>query len=121
MTLGARIANDLPRAVTRAARAANRKETLLIDDFATAMARRAVAGPATWLAAGTFAAFASLHARHLDLGAHAEHGVLETKFQIVANVFAALRAAALASAAGISKKVAETEEIAQDVAEIGEG
>ena len=57
-------------------------------------------------------------ARHLDVGAHAEQRFLERYFQIVAHVFAALRARPPASAR--AKKVAETEEIAQDVAEIGE-
>ena len=111
-----------PRAVAGAAGAADRKEALLVDDFAAAVAGGAGAGSAAGFAAGALAAFAALHARHLDFGAHAEHGVLEADLQIVADVLAALRASALAAAAaGVAEQVAEAEEVAQDVAEIGEG
>ena len=86
------------------------------------MAGGAGGGPAAGLAAAALAAFAALHARHLNIGAHAEHGVLETDFQIVADVLAALRARAppAAAAAALAEQVAEAEEIAEDVAEIGE-
>src|ERR1017187_8814992 len=121
LTFGARVADDLAASVARAARAANRQEALLVEHFAAAVAGGAVARPAARFAAPALAALAALHARHLDFRAHAEHGVLKAQFQIVAHVLAALRARALASAAGIAEKVAEAEEIAQDVAEIGEG
>ena len=122
VALGAGIADDLAGAVAGAAGAADGEEALLVEDFAAAVAGGAGAGSAAGFAAGTLAAFAAFHARHLDFGAHAEHGVLEADFEIVADVFAALRAGALAAAApAASEQVAEAEEIAEDVAEIGEG
>src|ERR1019366_8398382 len=120
VTFGARVADDLAASITGAARAANRQKALLVENFAAAVAGGAARGPAAGFAAGALAALAALHAGHLDIAAHAEHGILEAELQIVAYVFAALRAGAFASA-GIAEEVAEAEEIAQDVAEIGEG
>src|ERR1019366_2067017 len=122
VTFGARIADDLAAAVAGAAGAANGEDALLVEDFSAAVAGGAVGGPAAGFAAGALAALAALHARHLDFSAHAEHGVLEAEFQIVAHILAALRAGAFAPpAAGIAEEVAEAEEIAQDIAEIGKG
>src|SRR5262249_1830549 len=67
-----------------------------------------------------FTALAALHARDLDLRAHSEHGVLEGDFEVVADILAALRAGP-AAAAATAEQIAESEEVAKDVAEIGKG
>ena len=109
-----------PAAVAGAAGAADREEALLVEDLAAAVAGGAGGRAAARLAAAALAALAALHARHLDLGAHAEHRVFEADLQVVADVFAALRARAPAPPPPPAEQVAEAEEIAQDVAEIGE-
>src|ERR1019366_3449262 len=111
LTFGAGVADDLAASVASAACTANRQEALLVENFAAAMAGGAVARPAARFAAGALAALAALHTRHLDFRAHAEHGVLEAEFQIETHVFAALRARALGSAAGIAEEIAKAEEI----------
>ena len=58
-----------------------------------------VVGPLPGSRARSLAAVASLHARDLDLGGQAEHRLFEGDFQIVADVFAALRAVATRAAA----------------------
>ena len=56
-------------------------------------------------------------ARNFDLFRDAEHSFIECQIQVVPEVGAALRATTTATA---SKDVSESEDIAQDVAEIGE-
>src|SRR5579883_1550347 len=116
---GARIANDLTGAVAGAARAADGDEALLVGDLAAAVTGGAGGGAAAGLRARAVAAVASLHARHLDIGIHAENGFVEGDFEIVADVLAALRAGT--PAPGASEEIAEAKEIAENVAEIGEG
>ncbi len=82
------------------------------------MAGGAGSGAGARFGARAVAAVARLHARHLNFGAHAEDRVVELDLQVVADIFAALRAAAAAPAAGSAEQVAEAEQIAQNVAEI---
>ncbi len=55
----------------------------------------------------------------MQIGGKAAHRILKANLEIVANVFAALRAGA-AAATALSEDIAEPKEIAQNVAEIGE-
>ena len=109
-----------PRTVAGAAGAAHGKETLLIDHFAASVAGGAGGGARPGF--GALAAGSGLHCstvRHLDFRADAEDGVLEADFQIVADVFAALRPVAPPLAAA-PEQVAEAEEIAENIREIRE-
>ena len=111
------VANNLAGAGAGGTSAANAEEALLVENLAAAVAGGAGGGPAAGFRARSMAVFAGLHARHLDVGAHPEQRFFERNFQIVAHVFAALRPRPPASAP--AKQVAEAEEVAQDVAEIG--
>ena len=55
---------------------------------------------------------------NLDLGRLAERGVLEAQFEVVAQIGAALNPAAAARSA--AEEIAKAEDIAQNIAEIGE-
>src|SRR5208283_3746590 len=116
--LAAGVANDLAGAAASGTGAANAEEALLVEHLAAAVAGGAGGRPAAGLRARSMAPAAGLHPRHLDIGAHAEQRLFERNFQIVAHVLAALRARPPAASAR-AKHVAEAEEVAQDVAEIG--
>ena len=119
MALPAGIAHDLAAAVAGMAGAPHRQKTLLIEDLAAAVAGGAGGGSAARFGAGGAATVASFHARRLDLGGHAEDRVLETDLQVVAQIFAALRPVA-AAAGPAAEQIAESEEIAQNIAEVRE-
>ena len=112
--------DDLPRAVALPARAADGKNALLIENLAAAAAggthRRAGSG----LGATAFAVPAGFQPRRLNLGRQPEYGVFEVDLQVVTQILAALRTVAPPSPRLSAKQVAEAEELAQDVAEIGE-
>src|SRR6266536_5936334 len=118
--LGTRVADHLARSMARAASAADGKEALLIEDLAAAVAGGASARKGAWFGARSAAAAAGFHARNLEFRGQAEHGFLEADFEIVADVFAPLRAAAAPSATA-AKQVSKAEKVAQDVTEIAEG
>ena len=59
-------------------------------------------------------------ARNLDLGRHSAHGIFEGQFEIVAQVVAAAAARVAPARSATAEQVAEAEEVAQNVAEIGE-
>src|SRR5262249_37442782 len=100
------------------ARAPDREKALLIQDLAPAVAGGAGHASATRLGAFTLAVLARLQTRNLDFRGHSENRVLKIDLEIIAEVFAALCAAAPARAA--SEQIAQTEELTNDVAEIGE-
>ena len=78
--------------------------------------------PSTFSAPRPLAARAQIHARHLNLHAQPANGVFERHFQVIAKIFAALRAIASAAApSSTAKQVAKAEQIAENIAEIGEG
>src|SRR5205807_3185291 len=87
----ARVADNLPRAAAGSAGAPDGKEALLVENLSAAMASRAGSGSAARFGARSFTALARLHARNLNLGIQAEHRVFKTDFQIVADIFPALR------------------------------
>src|SRR5579872_3976571 len=117
--LRARPANDLAAPCALAAGAANLQETLLVNYLAAPVTHRAGHQSIVLFGAGSTTARAHIHAWHLDLHAQTANGVLQRDFQIVAEIFAALRARA-ASPPSAAKQIAESEQIAQNVAEIGE-
>src|SRR5215471_8967895 len=102
----ARIADDLSRAVARAARPANRKETLLVEDLAPAVTSRTRCRTAARFGARAVTPFAWLGTRHLDLRVQSKGSFFETDLQIVADVLAALCPAPPPSAT-LSENVAE--------------
>ena len=63
---------------------------------------------------------ACFEARLLDLGGQPEYRVLEIDLEVVAQILAALWSVAPAGPASRSEQVAKAEELAQDIAEIGE-
>ncbi len=101
---------------------ANLQEALLINHFAAPVAHGAGHQAIHFLGAASLAARAEIHARHLNLDAQPANGVFERHFQVIAQILAALRASASAGApaSGAAKQVAKAEQIAQNVAEIGE-
>ncbi len=72
------------------------------------------------LGPGSAALAALLEPRHLNIGAQAVHGVFQIDLEIVAEIFAALRARAPPAAASTAEQIAESEEVPENVAEIGE-
>src|SRR5262249_31178294 len=91
----------------------------LVHDFAASVTGRAGGRTGPGLGAFARAALALLDRGYLDFRADAEDRILEADFQIVADVFAALRAVAPLPAA--TAKIGESEDIAQDIREMGEG
>ena len=96
LALLARRADDLARSAALTTGAPHGKETLLVDDFAAAMARRARGGARAGLGAFAAAVLTKLGARQLDLGGHAENGLFELNLETVADILAALRPCAAA-------------------------
>ena len=89
------VADDLAGAAARAAGAANREETLLVEHFAAAVAGGAGAGAAARLGARRPGSGRRPPVRGTWMSAFKPNTrLLESDFQIVADVFAALRAAA---------------------------
>src|SRR6185503_17418408 len=102
-------------AVAAAAGAGHAEESLLERDLAPAAARRARAGRGAGRGPAALAGRARLGARDLDVGLGAEDRFLEAEVEVVAQVGAASRASTPAA-----ERVAEAEEVAQDVPEVRE-
>ena len=117
--LGTRVTDNPAGADAGIAGTADGEKALLVEDLAAAVAGGAGGGAAAGFGTGGVAALARLGAGHLNFGGEAEHSFFEGDLEIVADVFAALGAGAAPAAA--SEQIAETEEIAQNIAEIGEG
>ncbi len=93
---------------------------MLVDHFAPAVAHRTSHDAVVLFGAGSLAAGAEIEARHLNVHAHALHDIFQIELDVVAEIFAALSlrpGAALAA----SEQIAHAEQVAQDIAEIGEG
>src|SRR5262249_40599322 len=109
--------DDLPCSMTLTARASDAEESLLETDLTIPVARRAGGRTRAFLRAASAAFAAWFVPRYFDLLCCAERGFFERQIQIVTEVGATLYARAPAATA---KEVAETEDVAKDVAEIGE-
>ncbi len=122
LTFLARTANDLAAPAALVASSAHRKKRLLINHFALAAANGASSESVFGLGALAGAAAALFQARNLNVDRDATHGVFEIDLQVVADIVAALRARAalLTSAAGASEDVAESENVTEDVGQVGE-
>ena len=90
----------------------------MIDYFAAAAADRTCRESVIGLGAFSVAAPALLEARNLDIYGETLHRVLESDFEIVANIVATL--GAIAALARSAEHVREPENVAQDVAQIRE-
>src|SRR5580704_10748431 len=84
-------AHDLPAAAALRAGPAHAEEGLLINHFPTPAAGGAGDQPVLRLRAFSTTAHAFLQARNLNVHRKPAHGILESDFEIVANIFAALR------------------------------
>ena len=96
---GARLADHAPRAAAQAARAGDGEEALLVTQLARPAALPARLGPAAGGRAGALAGVAGFLARDLDGRLGAGKRLLEADLEVVAEVGAALRAAAPAASA----------------------
>src|SRR5215831_302614 len=68
--LATRIADDLPRAAARTARAPYGKETLLVQNLTASAASGTRGGAASWLRTSPAAASTGLHLRNLNFRGH---------------------------------------------------
>src|SRR5260370_21115309 len=114
----ATLLHDLPRALTRWARARDREKSLLIGKLAAASASLAGLNASAFFRSGAVAGFAEFLARQLDLGGYARGSFLERKRHVVSQVGATLRAASATPASAPSKQIFEAKEISEDVVEI---
>jgi hypothetical protein len=90
---------------------------LLVENFASAIARGALHHSAIWFGARTLATRAGLQSRDLQIGRQPAHGIFKADLQVIAQIFTALdsRPAPLPA----PEQIAKPEEISQDVPEIG--
>lgn len=114
--LGTGIGDYRARSLTRGAGARDAEEALLISDLAPAVARPAADRSFTGRGAGAAASIASLMAADIHLLIDAEYRLIKFEMQVFAKIGSALGPAA--TAAALSKHVAEAKNIAKDVAEI---
>src|SRR5580704_5153837 len=121
-TLRARPPHDLAAPSALGTGAANLKEALLINHFAPPVAHWTGHQAIHFLGSAALAARAEIHARHLNFHAQSPDGVFERQFEVIAQIFAALRAVASAARAPCraAKQVAKGKQIAENIAEIGE-
>jgi hypothetical protein len=116
LALGARVGNHTAGALACRTSASDAEETLLIPDLSAAIAGAA----GGWTFSGgrtrTLTILAGLVAADRDFLFHAEESFLEFEGHVFAEIGAALNPAAAASTT--AEHIAETEELAEDVAEI---
>src|SRR3990172_897053 len=114
ITAPALLGDDAPGAAAVAAGAGDAEEALLEGDLSRAPARGAGRGLGARGGAAAPAGRARLGPRDLDLRLGPERGLLERKVEVVAQVGAAPRPPPP------GEDISEAEEVAQDVAEVGE-
>src|SRR5580692_713318 len=115
--LGARICDHAARSLASWAGARNAEEALLIAHLSPPGARLAGAGSFTGRGARAATFFAGFVAAHVNLGFGAKECLLEFQRQVFAQIGSALHPAAAPSASA-AKGIAETEELAEDFADI---
>ena len=111
-----RISNHTARALARRTSTCNAEEALLITYLSAPRARPARHWRLTARGARASAILASLVASHGNRGLGAEYSFLECQVDVLAQVGATLGAAA--TARSLAKNVSETEEFAENIAEI---
>jgi hypothetical protein len=89
----------------------------LVDDLTAPPARGTCHRPATRLRALSIATAARLHPGDLDVSALAEYRAFEINLEVVPEILPAL--GTVAAAASATEQVTESEEIPEDIAEIG--
>src|SRR5258706_2556052 len=114
----ATLLHDLPRALTRRARARDGAKSLLIGKLAAASASLSGLNASAFFRPGAVAGFAEFLARQLDLSGYARGSFLERKRHVISQVGATLRAAAATPASAPSKQIFEAKEISEAVVEI---
>src|SRR5581483_8878714 len=117
VALGAGIGDHAARARARRARPRNGEEPLLISHLPPPAASAARGRLFTLGRAGASASLTALVAANVHLGLHPERRFLEFEAQVFAQVGATLSAIPPAAAAR-AEQVAETEQVAEDVAEV---
>src|ERR1700693_1722452 len=118
--LRARPAHNLAAPPALVAGTANLQKALLINHLAAPVTHGAAHQAVVLFGPRALATGTHVQAGNLDLHAHSSNCILEGNFQIVAQIFAALRARTSPAPPRASKQIAQSEKIAQDVAEVGE-
>ncbi len=113
--LGAALLDDLARALAGGASAGDGEKSLLIGELAAPGASLARDDAGSRLCAGAIARAAEFLARDFDFGIDARCGFLEGQVHVVAQIGAALRAPAAASA---REEILEAEEVAKNIVEV---
>ena len=116
LALRAGIGDHAARALARRASTSDAEETLLIPDLSAAVAGTAGGWTFSGGGARTLTILAGLVATDGDFLFHAEESFLKFESQVFAQISPALHSAAAASAA--AEHIAESEEFAEDVAEV---
>src|SRR5260370_28451573 len=116
--LVAALLHNLPHALARWAGSRDGEESLLVGELTAAGASLASATARALIRAGAVAGLADFLPRQLDLGGHARVGFFEPERHVVAQIGAALRAAASTPPAASSKQVLEAKEISENIMEI---
>src|SRR5260370_1449603 len=119
--LRARPAHNLAASPALVAGTANLQKTLLINHLATPVTHGAAHQAVVLFGPRALATRTYVQAGNLDLDTHSSNGILQGNFQVVAQIFATLRARASPAPPRASKQIAQSEKIAQDIAEVGEG
>src|SRR5260370_38814013 len=115
--LRARPAHNLaaPRALV--AGTANLQKTLLINHLATPVTHGAAHQAVVLFGPRALATRTHVQAGNLDLHTHSSNSILERNFQIVAQIFATFCARASPAPPRASKRIAQSERIAHNVAQ----
>jgi hypothetical protein len=117
--LGARIGDDAARTLTSGTGARDAEETLLVTDLAASRTGPAIDWSLSGRGAVAVTVFAHFVAANVDLRLGSEDRLLEVQIDVLAEIGAALRTAALSTSA--AEHFADVEEVAKDIAEILEG
>lgn len=116
LALGAGIGDHASRALAGGASTSDAEETLLIPNLSAALAGAAGGWTFSGGRTGTLTILAGLMAADRDFLFHAKESFLKFESQVFAQISPALHSAAAASAA--AEHIAESEEFAEDVAEV---